>query len=547
MNKQQHQQQYQRIAVAQMSPRVGFIDDNVTAILALAELAHEQHADLIVYPELATTGYLPDDLLFHDDFIARTLDAVQHITEQSARWNIALLLSTPYQENGKLYNSLLWIEGGKIRAVYHKQILPNHSVFDEKRYFTPGSDAVMVEFGQHKIGLLVCEDSWHDAPARAAVAQGATLLIVSNASPWYVGKEADRLAAISKIAANNQTPVLYVHGVGTQDEVVFDGASFALNANAQLTFCAPQFKKGLHLLTLSEQGFEGDITPNVYQYPNHDEQLWQALVIATREFVKRMGFDRVVLGLSGGIDSALVLAIAVEALGENAVTALLMPSNFTAQMSVDDALILAHRLNVKTHTVPIAPLMTTFDQTLAPLFVDQKRDVTEENLQARIRGSLLMAYSNKHKALLLTTGNKSELATGYCTLYGDMCGAFAVIKDLYKTQVFALARWYNQRYPEHAIPERIMNRAPSAELRENQTDQDSLPEYDVLDAMLFRLVEQRESAEDLVREGFDEALVKRVVQLLKQSEFKRKQGVLGPKISRCSFGKDWRYPLMSGF
>jgi NAD+ synthase (glutamine-hydrolysing) len=455
----------------------------------------------------------------------------------------------------KRFNAASVLAGGKVLATYCKRELPNYQVFDERRYFASGRDAghgpVVFEVEGLKVGLLICEDAWFDEPGRTACAAGADLLCVINASPFHIDKADEREERMAARARECARPLLYSHLVGGQDEVVFDGASFALNADGSVAARAAAFEEDLLLL---EIGAAGRVSGPIAAVPPLESQAWSALVVGVRDYLGKNGFPGAIIGLSGGIDSALVLAIAVDALGADKVRAVMMPSPYTADISWLDARDMAARLNVRYDEIAIAPMFDAFRAALAPQFAGLAEDATEENLQARIRGTLLMALSNKSGAIVLTTGNKSEMATGYCTLYGDMAGGFAVIKDVAKTLVYRLARWKNEQPTRRAdgsvgpvIPERIITRPPSAELKPDQTDQDSLPPYDVLDGILARYMEDDQGVEEIVAAGYARADVERVTRLIKINEYKRRQAPVGIRITHRAFGRDWRYPITSKF
>jgi NAD+ synthase (glutamine-hydrolysing) len=444
------------------------------------------------------------------------------------------------------------LSGGKVLATYCKRELPNYQVFDERRYFVSGRDAgqgaVVLETDGLRFGLLICEDAWFDEPAQAAQAAGADVLCVLNASPFHLGKVAEREAQMAACARKVGLPLLYAHLCGGQDEVVFDGASFAVDATGRVAARAPMFEEALTLVDVSpsglggDMGLAGDITPE----PSLEAQAWAALVTGVRDYVGKNGFPSVLIGLSGGIDSALVLAVAVDALGAERVRTVMMPSPYTADISWIDAKDMAQRLGVRYDEISIVPEFNAFRASLAAEFAGLPEDTTEENIQARIRGTLLMALSNKFGSIVLTTGNKSEMATGYCTLYGDMAGGFAVIKDVAKTLVYRLAEWRNAQGAE-VIPQRIITRPPSAELRPDQKDQDSLPPYAVLDAIVQRHMEEDQSIDEIVAAGFAAADVERVSRLIKLNEYKRRQAPVGIRITHRAFGRDWRYPITSKF
>jgi NAD+ synthase (glutamine-hydrolysing) len=452
------------------------------------------------------------------------------------------------------FNAASLLAGGRILGTYCKRELPNYQVFDERRYFASGRDAglgpLVFDVGGTRVGVLICEDAWFDEPAQQAKQAGAQLLAVLNASPFHLDKADEREQRMAERARAVGLPLLYAHLVGGQDEVVFDGASFALDAAGVVRLRAPSFEEALALVEVDGATLRG----TVHEVPALEAQAWSALVTGVRDYLGKNGFPGAIIGLSGGVDSALVLALAVDALGADKVRTVMMPSPYTADISWIDARDMAMRLGVRYDEIPIAPMFDAFRTSLAGHFAGLPEDTTEENIQARIRGTLLMALSNKTGAIVLTTGNKSEMATGYCTLYGDMAGGFAVIKDVAKTLVYRLCEWKNRQPTRRAdgsvgpvIPERILTRAPSAELRPNQTDQDSLPPYEVLDAILALYMEDDGSVEDIVAAGFDRATVERVTRLIKTNEYKRRQAPVGIRITHRAFGRDWRYPITSKF
>ena len=523
-------------ALAQLNLWVGDVDGNVGKIIAAAAQARDVlGASLVACPELSLIGYPPDDLLLRSalpgviaEGVARLLAEVRGIT---------LVVGLPEFTAEGLFNAALVLRDGQIIARYRKQQLPNYGVFDERRHFKPGFAPCVFEHEGRKIGLTICEDIWLPQPAAQARDAGATLLININASPWNRGKVAERRAVLEERINETGLPILYVNCVGGQDEVVFDGASKALRADGSLAFSAPLWEEGVFPVQLRSGRLEGSVSPVL----SEEAEIYQGLVQATRDYINRNGFPGALIGLSGGIDSALVAAIAADALGAERVWGVSMPSRYTLGMSNDDARIEAEALGIRYTVLPIEPAFKTFNETLAETFAGKKPDVTEENLQSRTRGVLLMALSNKFGHVVLTTGNKSEMAVGYATLYGDMCGGFAPIKDVYKTLVYCLARYRNSISP--VIPERVIVRPPTAELRENQTDQDSLPPYDILDAVLEAYVEDSRSIAEIVADGFDEATVRRVAALVRRSEYKRRQAPPGPKVTRCAFGRERRYPI----
>ncbi len=530
-----------RIALAQINPLVGDVAGNADRVLDFARRAQERGADLAIYPELALTGYPPEDLLFRRQF----LDQVEAAIERLCRDNpgLTLVVGSPRREGGRLFNAALILQPGEPLRWYDKQRLPNYGVFDEQRYFEAGERPCVFELGGRRIGVTVCEDIWYPEPAAQAREAGAELIVNLNASPFHASKPAERMAQVSERIAETGLPVCYVNLVGGQDELVFDGQGFVMDASGEVVLRQPAFEESLDLLCWS--GGELIALDDSADELPEPEQLYKALVLATRDYVAKNGFERVVLGLSGGIDSALVLAIAVDALGAGAVEAVMMPYRYTADISKTDAARQAELLGVSYREIPIEKPVQAFLEVLADEFRGLPQDVTEENLQARSRGVILMAISNKKKAMLLTTGNKSEMSVGYATLYGDMAGGFAPLKDVSKLRVYALARWRNRQSP--AIPERVIERPPSAELAPGQKDEDSLPPYDILDPILERYIEQDRSVEDIVAEGFDPETVKRVAWLVDVNEYKRRQAPPGVRITRRAFGKERRYPITSGF
>jgi NAD+ synthase (glutamine-hydrolysing) len=542
-----------RIALAQLNVTVGDLAGNAARILKAAQDAAAQGAQLLVTPELSLCGYPPEDLLLRPAFIDACQQQLRELAAALAALPITVVVGTPLpiaqqlpqsrsQQAPKGLNGAVVLQGGQEIGRYAKRELPNYQVFDERRYFVSGREAglapLVFEIEGRRVGLLICEDAWYDEPAQAAKAAGAELLAVINASPFHIGKPAEREARMAVTARGVKLPLLYAHLVGGQDEVVFDGASFAVDADGVLTARATMWAEQLLVV-------DGEGKGSIAELPEMEAQVWGALVTGVRDYLGKSGFPGAIIGLSGGIDSALVLAVAVDALGVDKVRAVMMPSPYTADISWIDARDMAERLGVQYDEIGISPLFAGFNQALAPLFTGRAADTTEENLQARIRGTLLMALSNKFGALVLTTGNKSEMATGYCTLYGDMAGGFAVIKDVAKTLVFRLARWRNRE--QEVIPLRIIERPPSAELRPDQKDEDSLPPYAILDAILQRYMEEDASVEQLLAEGFDAAHVDKVTRLIKISEYKRRQAPIGIRITHRSFGRDWRYPITNRF
>ena len=552
-----------KVALAQINATVGDLAGNVQKIVEFSRRAHAQGACLVLTPELSLCGYPPEDLLLRPAFMQACDQALAQCAQALADLQgLVVVVGHPHQfgDRGDVrskshavqqrYNAASVLQGGRITATYCKRELPNYQVFDERRYFASGRDAgqgaVVFEAGGLKFGLNICEDAWFDEPARAAKAAGAQVLCVLNASPFHLGKIEEREQRMAERARDVNLPLLYVHLTGGQDEVVFDGASFALDAAGRVAARAAMFEESLSIVEVTAQAAHGEVLP----VPGIEAQAWAALVTGVRDYMGKNGFPTAVIGLSGGIDSALVLAIAVDALGADRVRTVMMPSPYTADISMLDARDMAQRLGVRYDEISIAPMFESFKHSLATEFKGLDEDTTEENIQARVRGTLLMALSNKFGHIVLTTGNKSEMATGYCTLYGDMAGGFAVIKDVAKTLVYRLASWKNSQ-PNggrgEIIPLRIITRPPSAELRPDQTDQDSLPEYEVLDAILQRYMEDDQAIEDIVAAGFEPADVERVTRLIKINEYKRRQAPVGIRITHRAFGRDWRYPITSKF
>ena len=548
-----------KVALAQLNATVGDLAGNGRRIVDAARQAYEQGARLVLTPELGLCGYPPEDLLLRPAFMHACAEALADCARALADLpGLFVVVGHPHQfgERGDVrsnsvsvpqrYNAASVLTEGKVLATYCKRELPNYQVFDERRYFASGRDArqgpVVFEVQGLTFGLNICEDAWFDEPGQAAKAAGAQVLCVINASPFHLGKLAEREDRMAERARALSMPLLYAHLEGGQDEVVFDGASFALDAAGAVAARAPMFEQALTIIEFAAGVPSGKIAPVL----SLEAQAWAALVVGVRDYVGKNGFPGVIIGLSGGIDSALVLAIAVDALGADRVRTVMMPSPYTADISWIDAREMAQRLGVRYDEISIVPMFEAFKAGLAEEFKGLAEDATEENIQARIRGTLLMALSNKFGSIVLTTGNKSEMATGYCTLYGDMAGGFAVIKDVAKTLVYRLAIWKNAQGFE-AIPERIITRPPSAELRPDQTDQDSLPPYEVLDGILQRYMEGDQGLDEIVAAGFAPADVERVTRLIKINEYKRRQSPVGIRITHRGFGRDWRYPITSKF
>jgi len=535
-----------RIALAQIDATVGDVAGNTARILARRAEAQRAGAHLIVTPELALAGYPPEDLLFHRGFRRRIEESLARLAD--AARGIDLLIGYPEYVEGAIYNAAAWLRDGRRIGNYRKQRLPNYQVFDDKRYFTPGDTNIAVELGGIRVAPIICEDVWHPEVVDGARHAGADVVVSINASPYQRGKQAEREVMLAARARENGLPLVYLNHVGGQDEVVYDGCSFAVDAGGRIVHRAPAFEESLTTVDLvqAERGF--DFEPeSLAPLPEGEESVWRAIVLGVRDYVDKHRFEGVVIGLSGGVDSALVLAIACDALGSNRVQAVMMPSRFTSAMSERDAQAMARGLGVHYSVIAIEGM---YQATLAALereFRGRAPDATEENIQARCRGMLLMAISNKTGRMVLTTGNKSEMAVGYATLYGDMAGGYAPIKDCSKTLVWRLARWRNAQGPGVVIPQRIIDRPPTAELREGQLDTDSLPPYEVLDPILEAFIEDDRSVDEIVAMGFERAIVTRVLEMVKRSEYKRRQAPPGVRVSGRAFGRDWRYPITSGY
>lgn len=529
------------IALAQLNWLVGDIEGNTERMLQTLNEQQKAGADLVMFSELALSGYPPEDLLYRDDFYQRCEVQLERL--QAATPHIAVLVGHPWREGDKLYNALSLFAQGKLLGRYFKQQLPNYGVFDEKRYFSAGHQSCVVELKGYRLGLLICEDLWLDGPIDAVKAAGAEVVLSINASPYNREKPYIRKTLMAAHCQRTGLPLVYLNLIGGQDELIFDGCSKVFDAAGNMTHRLAAFAEQTTLLQLNECNVI-PMTAPVAELPPL-AQVYEALVLAVRDYVTKNGFNGAVLGLSGGIDSALTLAIAVDALGKDKVQALMMPFRYTADISIADAKEEAEILGVKFDVMSIEPMFDAFMGQLAPMFADTGRDTTEENLQARCRGVVLMALSNKRRSIVLTTGNKSEMAVGYATLYGDMAGGFDVLKDVPKTLVFKLAEYRNT--VSYVIPQRVITRPPSAELAPDQKDEDSLPPYDILDAILEGYVEQDKSVAELVADGFDEAIVRKVIRLVDINEYKRRQSAVGPRITARSFGKDRRYPITSGF
>jgi NAD+ synthase (glutamine-hydrolysing) len=534
-----------RIALGQINLLVGDVAGNAKAIVAAAERAcSELNTDLLVLPELTLSGYPPEDLLFHRGFRVAIEKGMATLT--TARASCGFLVGFPEYAGEQLFNSAALIENGALRATHRKSCLPNYKVFDEKRYFKAGGQPTVVDFRGFRIGILVCEDIWEPEPAQLARSAGAEMFVVLNASPYEIHKQRNREDIVGRCVKELGLPVVYVNMLGGQDELVFDGNSFVMDGAGSIVMRAPPFEEGLYPVEFERvDGVVRPVATTVAPELGDAESVYRALVMGVRDYVGKHGFPGVVMGLSGGIDSALTLAIAVDALGKDKIHAVMMPSPYTSQMSLDDARGQAEILGVKYSVLPIGEMMKAAEATLAEEFAGRKPDTAEENIQSRCRMVLLMGISNKTGKMLLTTGNKSEMAVGYATLYGDMAGGFAPIKDCSKLLVYRLAEYRNSVAP--VIPRRVIERPPSAELRPDQKDSDSLPPYEVLDPILEAFIEEDLSVDEICARGFDRATVARVLDLVKRNEYKRRQTPPGVRVSRRAFGRDWRYPITSGY
>jgi NAD+ synthase len=540
------------IGLAQLNPTVGDVAGNLARVREARAGAGD--CDLLVCSELVLIGYPPEDLVMRPAAVEAARRAVEELAADT-RVGPAILVTTPWRDNGLVYNAALLLDGGAVVAVRYKHDLPNYGVFDEKRVFAAGPLPDVVEFRGVRLGAPICEDVWYPTVTRHLASQGAEILLVPNGSPFERGKVGTRVALAVDRVRETGLPLVYVNQVGGQDELVFDGGSFVVNVDAEVAVRLPVWRETTAVTRWKRTAAGWNCEAgSVAQVPEEPGNTYQALVVGLRDYVNKNRFPGVLLGLSGGIDSALTAVVAVDALGADRVTGVRLPSRFTSDESQNDAGDSARRLGIRLETVAIGGVVEAVEQSLAPLFAGRPRDITEENMQARARGLLLMAISNKCGSMLLTTGNKSEMSVGYATLYGDMCGGYSVLKDIYKTEVYALARWRNTNVVEGGcgprggvIPESSITKAPTAELRPNQTDQDSLPPYEELDAILHDLIEEERSVPEIVARGFARETVTRVQRLLYSAEYKRRQAPPGVKITRKSFGRDRRYPLTNAF
>jgi NAD+ synthase (glutamine-hydrolysing) len=533
-----------KIALAQINLTVGALEENAKKIIGCIRQAKAKGAELVVFPELAITGYPPEDLLLKPQFISDNIDALREIVKASKGIGVYVGFvdrggpSTSSGRRNDLFNAGAFINNGKIIKIYHKNNLPNYGVFDEKRYFKEGKDSAVVNFKGVKIGLGICEDIWvEEGPYKAEAKAKAKVILNINASPYHERKIYEREKILKKRAVATKAHIVYVNMVGGQDELVFDGGSMVLNSKGKLIASAPQYKESL--LIIDEKG--GEINPRLEELA----EVYETLKMGVKDYVEKNGFGGVIIGISGGIDSALTAAIAADALGSSKVHTIFMPSDFTARQSMDDSVTVTKNLGVKMDIIPIKDIYSNYLTTLAPVFKGKPADIAEENLQARSRGNILMALSNKFGWLVLNTGNKSETSTGYCTLYGDMAGGFSVLKDIPKTLIYRLVAWRNRK--KQVIPQSIIDRPPTAELKPDQKDQDTLPPYEILDPIIKAYVEENKSAKQIVAKGFDKKTVDKVISMIDRSEYKRRQAAPGPRISQRAFGKDWRLPITNAY
>ena len=543
------------IALAQINPHEGAIATNAARIRAARAEAARQGAHLLVTPEFSIAGYPPEDLVRKPAFVAACEAAIEALALDTADGGPGLIVGGPWQDGERLYNAAFVLDGGKIVARRAKHELPNYGVFDDKRVFDAGPAPGPVPFRGFRIGLMVCEDWWFPSVSETLAESGAEILLSINGSPFEAEKHQERIGLAVARVVETGLPFVFLNQICGQDELVFEGASFVMNADRTLTHVLPMFAEDIRLTTWTRSGSRLDCAPGALAAPlSRDAQIYGAMVLGLRDYVEKNRFPGIVLGLSGGIDSAISAAVACDALGADRVHAVMMPSPYTSPESLEDAAACAELLGIRYESIPIGPAMEAFGAMLAPAFGNAPPDTTEENLQSRIRGVTLMALSNKFGAMLLTTGNKSEMSTGYATLYGDMCGGYSVLKDIYKTTVFALCRWRNANVPDGALgprgavmPERVITKPPSAELKPDQKDQDTLPPYEVLDAILEGLIEGEKSVDTLVAEGFERATILRIWRMLDRAEYKRRQAPPGVKITARAFGRDRRYPITNGF
>jgi NAD+ synthase len=544
-----------KIAIAQLNCTVGAIDKNLAAIRAARAQAAALGADLVVTPEMSISGYQPEDLVLKPAFVAACEAAIDELAKDTADGGPGIIIGTPWRNNDLLHNAAFVLDAGKIIARRAKHELPNYGVFDDKRVFDAGPSPGPVTFRGFRLGLMICEDWWFPAVSETLAETGAEILLSINASPFEDGKQDRRVTLAVERVVETGLPYIFAALTGGQDEIVYDGASFILNADRTLALQMPYFEEALTLTTWTRAGEKLVCAPHaILPAPDRLDLIYRSMMTGLRDYVNKNGFPGVILGLSGGIDSAISAAVAADALGPDRVRAVMLPSPYTSQHSLEDAALCAEYLGIHYDIIPISGAMQAFNEALAAAFGNRPPDTTEENIQSRARGLILMAMSNKFGNMLLTTGNKSEMSVGYATLYGDMCGGYSVLKDVYKTTVFDLCRWRNTHRPPYALgpagqimPNRVITKPPSAELKDNQTDQDSLPPYDILDGILVRLVEGEQSIDAVVAEGYDRATVLRVWKLLDRAEYKRRQAPPGVKITPRAFGRDRRYPMTNGF
>ena len=544
-----------KLALAQIDPHEGQIRFNTARIRSARAEGARLGADLVVTPEFSIAGYPPEDLVRKPSFVAACEAAIAELAEETADGGPGLIVGGPWRDEGKIYNAAYLLDGGKIVARRAKHELPNYGVFDDKRVFDPGPAPGPVVFRGFRLGLLICEDWWLPEVSETLAESGAEMLLSINGSPYEDGKLGTRLSLAVARVVETGLPFVFCAQVCGQDELVFDGASFVLNADRSLALVMPSFEEAITLSEWTRRDGQLVCTQQpLPPEPDHLESIYRCLMLGLGDYVRKNGFPGVILGLSGGIDSAISAAVAVDTLGADRVRAVMMPSPYTSKESLEDAAACARLLGIRYDTVSIGPAMQAFGEVLAPMFEGTQADTAEENIQSRSRGLILMALSNKFGHMLLTTGNKSEMSVGYATLYGDMCGGFSVLKDVYKTTVFELARWRNTHRPPRALgpdgavmPERVITKPPSAELKPNQTDQDTLPPYEILDAILVRLIEGERSVKDIEEEGFDREMILRVWRMLDRAEYKRRQAPPGVKITARAFGRDRRYPITNGY
>ncbi|EKF83871.1 NAD+ synthetase [Moraxella catarrhalis RH4] len=531
-------------AIIQTNFWVGDIAGNVKKMHALTLDAKARGADIVIFPELALVGYPPEDLLLRPTLGERVREAMAKLAEIEG---IVVILGYPHIDHHGTFNSAAILQDGSQKGFYHKQCLPNYGIFDEQRYFQKGLNQVLFDYKGVTIGLLICEDIWHDEPIQALKQAGADLVIVINASPFEIGKQTARKSLLTRHSSTHHLPIIYVNTVGAQDDIVFDGGSLITQSDGRVAHEGVRFLNQLLMARFDTQNKTFDTQAKAPLVLSEESEMYQALVVGLRDYVNRSGFKGVIVGLSGGIDSALTLCIAVDALGCDRVYAVMMPYEYTAQISLEDAEAQAARLNVSYTVCPIHDAVAGLRSALAPLLANSEPDVTEENLQARARGTILMALSNKFGHMVISTGNKSENAVGYSTLYGDMVGGFDVLKDVYKTDVYRLANYRNRLEDNPVIPERVITRPPSAELRPNQKDQDSLGDYEMLDSILKMYIDDDLGYKAIVAAGFEPKTVEKILSMVDRAEYKRRQGAIGTKITKKSFGRERRYPLVNGW